>query len=185
MYSEYGIPIVLHGDKVPFTKTQGLVVISFTFLLAEGLPMLDQCFLICCFPYSAVCHPRQHGVSTFQVLWTWIVWSFNTLFDGRHSIRDALGGTLDLEENRNQELLADGYFGIVWVLCHDMEYGSNDLGCRHFNSDVPCDFCQCNRSTRSLTDVRPDALWKATKVSTVDGHRAPPSDHLIWKIKGV
>ena len=46
LWQELGLPIILHGDKVPYTKYSGMIVISFSFLLAKGLPMLDICYLV-------------------------------------------------------------------------------------------------------------------------------------------
>jgi len=182
LYKETGVPVVIHGDKVPYTKNESMLVVSFSFLLGFGLPMLDQCFMICCFPASATCHKKTHGLDTWQTIWAWLAWSFACLFDGRHPVLDPFRNAVDANlSSFVGSLTTAGFFGVVWILTYDMEFGSNDLGCKHFNSLDPCEFCACNRSTRPLTDVRPNASWKQTLVSK---DAAKPSDHPVWTIPG-
>ena len=57
--------------------------------------------------------------------------------------------------------LCGGYKFAVWQLSADLDYLSNYLELRHFNSLTPCFLCGCNPSTVPWTALTPEATWRS------------------------
>ena len=156
-------PLVIHGDKCPFTKHGKLYCVSWSCLLSEGDTWQDT-FLIWAVPCDCACIPALHdGADTWYVLWKWASHSFNQFFYGELLPRDPFGLEWDkviLIQWRLGWLDPLDPFGIVWIFAQDLEHAANDIGFPHFNSNSPCWFCRANRSNCSVRDVGPNACWK-------------------------
>ena len=184
------VPLVLHGDGASFTmKNNKLLAISFGFLLGAGWSWRSS-FLVACFTTINRTYASRHGglpKDTWHIIWLYIVHAFTALFDGTHPPLDPYGNEWPLgsrsRELAGKKICGGRWLGVVWVLAHDQEYGSNELKEPHFNGTCPCKHCRCNRTDLSCRDVRPNAVWKPTcYVAGVDD--PPMSPHLIYTILG-
>eukprot|EP00969_Alexandrium_andersonii_P199412 8806956-Alexandrium_andersonii.AAC.1 len=53
-----------------------------------------------------------------------------------------------------RQALGWGYRGCMWMLKADLEYFASELGLPNANSNNPCIFCRCNRSTQPWTNFK-------------------------------
>ena len=80
-------PLWLHGDGVEFQPRDSLMVWSFGSVLAE-MQSLKNHMLLATFPKSCT----EEG--TWDVIWTWLQWSFKALAKGQHPNVDPWGKAL-------------------------------------------------------------------------------------------
>ena len=166
-WKQCAIPLVLHGDGVMFVKQTGntLMVLHFSFLLSKGNTW-DTHFLITGVPKTCRANADEHGHDTMDFIWGAVARDLHALFHGSKDGVPIFDGDL---------------FGVVWIVCGDLEFLSNELKMLHFNSNNPCWLCDANRSNRNCRAVGPSAPWRAT----VRTDATAPSDHAIWRIPGL
>lgn len=166
-WRERAIPLVFHGDSVQFVKdpTNSLFVLHFSFLLASGNTW-DTHFLTFSLPKGARATEDAQGANSMDLVWRLLVADFHDLFIGA----------------KNGNPIFDGeMFAVIWIVCGDLEFLSNELRMPHFNSNNPCWLCQANRSDNNIRDVSRGARWKAT----VHIDQSAPSEHPIWQAPGL
>jgi hypothetical protein len=185
------VPLLLHGDGVRFSmKGNVLLCIEWAFLLAKGWS-LDTIFLIASFPKICRVSALLDGVGqgTWDILWSYIVLGFQSLFLGIHPSLDPDGNSWPVGSQQahlaGRKIAGGFYFGVLWLMPMDLDFACNELGVRHFNSNEPCLHGRCNRSTLNFRNVLPDAPWRATKRQPGLQNHVRVSPHLVWSIPGV
>ena len=135
-------------------------------------------------------HASVHGAGndTWEYIWKYFVLAFNSLFLGFHPEKDPFDREWPVGSHQRaiagHPIGGGYYFGVIWVLTWDQEFGSNELKCPHFNSLRPCLWCPANRSSLNFRDVSVHARWKQLQYQPGPSDR-PVSDHPIWLIAGV
>ena len=117
-------------------------------------------------PKTCRANADEHGHDTMDFIWGAVARDLHALFHGSKDGVPIFDGDL---------------FGVVWIVCGDLEFLSNELKMPHFNSNNPCWLCDANRSNRNCRAVGPSAPWRAT----VRTDATAPSDHAIWRIPGL
>ena len=102
---------------------------------------------------------------------------------GRATKRNLSHPTLQYE--RRGQLLADGFFGVVWALRSDLDYLAKGFKLQHHARNDPCVFCQANSTTLPMTDFRPTAAWRGTEWSVLAWRRSEWARHELFKLPGV
>ena len=180
------VPLMLHGDGVSFTTGgQSLLAISFSFLLSSAGWSELSIFLITAVCKAARCYSKVHGegVDTVHTLWAYIVHGFNALFAGRHPTHDPWGHDWPPgpQADNAGKPIADGlFFGVVWSLPQDHEYAVNETGCRHWNCNDFCTWCDIEK--QKMSDFSDPVIQRMKACSH---NQTPPSNHPIWQIAGV
>ena len=158
------------------------MTVSLKPMLGDMGTMKDSHLLLAAVPKSVATK------ETWDVLWSWIAWSFTCLFEGVHPERDPNGAAWPADHWRRkvagEPIIAGGYKCVLWGLCGDLEYFSSTFGTPYHASASFCWRCQCNRSTTPWTDFRASAAWRRAIFSAADvmqqEHR-----HAIFKVPGV
>ena len=165
-WQDYAIPLVLHCNSVQYgsrNQQKSIMVLSFSPLFARG-HVWDTHLLMAAI--SKFARTSDDDVETLDVVMGALVEDFGLLFAGCRQ---------DLSQ------LFDGYFFVVWVICGDLEFFSNELKMPHFNSNHPCWLCGANRSNLNIRDVSREAGWK----ETLNNAQTAPSHHGLWLIPGL
>ena len=184
------VPLIVWGDGGAFTKAGNSIML----LCVAGLLMADFSWKSV-FPVSAFCKFNRarksvHGDDndTWDRIWKYAVHGLNALFDGHHPATDPWGNawpTGSRQANLAGKPIANGlFFAVVWVLTWDQDYGSNELGLAHYNSNNICCWCPANRSNYNFRDVRRNAPYR------IMHYKPGPTDarvsvHEIWSLRGV
>ena len=138
------------------------------------------------------------NMNAFRTFERKLTWSLYWLFLGRHPPRDEFGVEYDREspegKRAHQEYwLAEGYFGVLWVLQGDLEHmykawgfaNSGAIG-EHSN---PCACCRCdgNDAGTPWTDARLDvAKWVDTIFTNATWRAAfPDRSHIFQHLPGL
>ena len=98
-----------------------------------------------------------------------LAWSFYWLFVGQWPDKDEDGnpftpGSADAAKAKTD--LAGGFYGCLWIVRGDMEYMCKAWGFPSPNGVKRCAHCLADTRALPWTDVRPDALWRATTWTT-------------------
>lgn len=149
------VPLVVHTDAAPFTKTQSVSCISFGGLLSLGDAKLTR--LLCCSSPKGDAFDDgpawQHLMADFEELRTGIV----------------AGRTVAADPD-----------GTVWkfalIFCKgDEEVRCNTFGAAHYNArEEPCSECLANRDEgdKPFTDLREHAAWRPSENMGFEAYKA-------------
>ena len=137
-WKQRAIPMILWGDGGAFTRRNNtLLALCCGFLLASGWSWKSIFYLsgVCKLNRSyAVVH--GDGNDTMDTVWAYIKHGFNSLFEGVHPNVDPWNQPWpagSYQAHIAGKHICDGnFFGVVWVLTHDLEYHANELKAPHF-----------------------------------------------------
>lgn len=138
------VPLTLHADAGPYSKTSSCYCISFSGLLAVGDEQLVK--------YLCSSHIKGEG-GRIDTFWAHLISDFTALGCGK------VGGC---EIARDAE-------GNLWrfalLYCKsDEEARCNDFGFAHFSAAAEiCSECLANRTNRPFTDLRESAAWRPSE----------------------
>ena len=105
-------------------------------------------------------------------VWTEITWSMYWLQEGVHPDRcsNNIPYTCGMLKELAKEPLAEGYFGVMWVLMGDLDYMHKVMHFADFNKpSEPCSLCRANNTDVPWTDFRLlQAIWVLRGWSNLD-----------------
>ena len=152
-WAEYAVPLSLHGDAAPCVGVgragaKSLDVYSWQGVMAIGGSKTVKHLICSVFEQSKPKDPRPN---TMDQVWRVIVWSLKALHNGKWPSHDHNGvrykaGSADAQMAGKP--LAEGFFGVLWLLKGDLDYFAKVLGLRNYGSNTPCDLCPCDKATR-------------------------------------
>ena len=180
-WQETTVPLFCHGDGAEFQTRDSLMIYSFG-SIQNLLASLDSHLLMACFPKS--CTTPQ----TWQPLWEYLAWSFESLQKGYHPTKDWTGEPLKkgspFYPMRGRPLTPGTYKGTLWTIIGDQEFFSNHLRLPHWRNKQPCHMCNCTSQDGDLpyTCLEPEIF---TLVDNDMAKAHPRSDHPIFKIPGI
>jgi hypothetical protein len=120
---------------------------------------------------------REDG-STMEVMWRVLIWSLAALFagvwpseswDGKPWPQGSAEALLAGRE------LANGHFGVVFLLKGDWDFFCKAFGLRHYSSNEPCDHCRCSKDGPVASwpnNFNENALWKQNLIPPSTWRRA-------------
>ena len=151
------LPLVVHEDAGPYSKTQSCVEVSFSSVLGKGIEL--QCkFLV--FSYlkenKAVLAKKQPNKA-----WPAVIKDLVLLEGGLHGPESELAGTPIALDALNQL-----WKGIVLFGKGDGDQRTDWGMPRATDPDEVCGYCLANRSNRPYTDLRPTAKWQVTEIGS-------------------
>ena len=124
---------------------------------------------------------------TYDTIWLYKCHSFAGLFNGVHPPLDPYGNHWPEGSGAAKyagQAVCGGHFrGTGHLFAHDREYGANELGQEHWNSDMCCLWCPADRGIFNVRSVGPHAPWKAL-LHTPGPHDRRVSQHAIWGLPG-
>ena len=86
---------------------------------------------------------QSKGETTMETAWTILLWSFECLFTGTWPARNWDGSEWapdSAEAALAAQPLAEGFFGVVYVLLGDWEFFSKTYGMKRHNAIDMCEF---------------------------------------------
>ena len=147
-----GAPLSFQGGAVLClavgkSGAESLDVTSWQSVLAVGGSSLDLKFFVSAMSQNNKLK-RSAGdeYGTYTEIGETLFWSCNSLLKGKRPDRDHKGelyGALSAEGLLAGSDLADGHFGVVWLIISDLDHVAKYLHCRHYMSNQPCDHCPC------------------------------------------
>ena len=142
--------------------------------------------LLRCHCQGGMLHSRRED--TLGEMYKAFRWSLEACFAGVHPAVDHQGVPYKPGSARGKlagkALHPEGYFLAVFQVLGDLDELCNSLGLKHFNSNTPCFWCDCNVDDVPWSDFGPRAAWRRTLLQDKPV-MAPPSELDIWKIPGV
>jgi hypothetical protein len=178
-WADKAVPISLHGDAVPVMRigkpgTRSLDVMSWMSALAvQGTSMVLKNYI---FGVFEECKCTDEGANTMLIAWAVVVWSLWFLYLGIHptcDFRNSAWPAHSAEFLLAGQPLASEFFGVIWLLKSDLDYVAKCLFMRHYNANVPCDFCPCDKNADSglwPTNFGPASLWMDLLFTTEQWH---------------
>lgn len=160
------VPLALHGDGVPVLQTGKAGAKSFEVLSIQSLWASGPTVSIKLYVFGMWAGASSDD--TWKEVWRVLVWSLHWLYEGRWPPVDWDGAAWtdahpEYKANANKPL-ANGLFCPLYALKGDLEYYSNFLKLRHFNSNQLCDLCPATRCEDDRTllynNFSPDARWQ-------------------------
>ena len=148
------VPLCVHSDGAPFTKTKSCFTISFSSLLGLGDAKQTK-FAICSFIKSK--NERGH----------WPAW--------QHVVDDLEALATGVV---NGEVVATNSDGTPWRFAllfvkSDEDVRSNEFKLAHFSGAIEvCSECLANREERPWTDSSRDSAWRPTERMPLETYRA-------------
>ena len=190
------VPLALHGDAVTTSGVgkswaNSCEAYSWRSCLSRAEIAITSNFLI--WMYFVKLLVKSGNLNAFKAFERKLTWSLYWLFLGRHPVRDEFGVEYerDTPEGRraHEEVwLADGYFGVLWVLQGDLDHMSKAWGFANPGSigkhSHPCACCGCDGDDagKPWTDGRLDvAKWLATVWTNATWRAAFPDRSHIFK----
>ena len=150
-YKTKGVPFVLHGDGAKLHDRDSLLTISLKPLLGHR-GMKDSHLFLAALPKSVATDVA------WEAIWQVLVWSLDTLAEGRHPMTDHLGQPFPPGSRRcinaGQPLMGE-YFGVNWGMTGDLDYFMKDLGMPCHATDMFCWRCKSNRTTTPMKAFDP------------------------------
>lgn len=174
------LPLWLHGDGVEFQSRDSLMVWSFGSVLAE-MQSLKSHMLLATFPKSCT----EEG--TWDVIWTWLQWSFKALAKGQHPNVDPWGKALK-KASPFYHLAGQScgpYKATLWLIQGDHEFYSNSLKLPHWASKTPCWMCNATGTTGARSYKQLDLSKFSLVESPQEALRKAASTHPIFSLGGV
>ena len=148
------IPLAVHGDAIPIIaigrpNTQSLDVTSMQGILSRGNVAEVKHLLYSCFEK---CKTEESQ----SVAGRKMKWSFEALASAYHPTHDDLGNeyqpgsaehALALDENGERRPLAEGFFGIIYLVKGDLDHYAK-WGLPDYRTNTPCNYCPADRGDR-------------------------------------
>ena len=178
-----GIPLKLHGDGVTCVglgkkASKHADCMSWSSLLARSSFTRALNFVML-FVFQLM-QLKSCTANTMEMIWRNIVWSLYWLYQGVHPDRDADGRLYTPADGilwvRRLTPLADGFFGVLWVVAADLDWIKSKLEMLGL-----CFACDANRTNRGWTDCRDNATWIAS-IWTNETHAIKfPLRHILFR----
>ena len=144
----YVIPVMLHEDAGPISKSQSATIVSWSSLLASGSEKVSH------YPIATFTRPKhKFDRELLSPCWDLTLRDFQSLalgLLGGEAIVPAEGGRC---------------FKLVLLFCKgDEQVRSDEWGLAHHNAAGECcPDCKANRTNLPFTDLQPSAGWRATQ----------------------
>ena len=154
-YKTVFVPFWVHGDGVEYSEDDSLLVYTFGSVLTTTNSMLAM-FYLASYVKSVTATSKKHGICTWELIWTVLVWSFMAAWEGKHPSVDWEGNAFPIGSKfaaMAGQTLCHGFRFLVWNLIGDLEYFANVLGLSHWQSHALCWCCNAHR-------VNQDLSWK-------------------------
>jgi hypothetical protein len=183
----------MHGDGVPVTgigksSSMSLEILTWMSLLAVGTTLETNFYIYSVFKDLVVETPE---VDTYDSLWKKLRWSFAALWEGRWPHLDAEGNRIHgPNAHRAGDYLADGFFGVLYVLRGDLEWAWERLKLCNYRAVAagPCCFCPCNGHDLPWSDFRitaPRAEWMNRVHTALEWHASHVEKIPIFSLPGL
>jgi hypothetical protein len=148
------VPLGLHGDGAPVTKTESLFTVSWNSLLGTGKTM-DSRFIYTCI------RKKDIGPGTLDALWKYLAWSFDVMMRGEEKpALDYLG-----QPYTGEPFDFGGWRGTCIQLRGDWEFYASVLGFPRWNTkENMCFMCLASAMDNALswTSAARGAGWRPT-----------------------
>ena len=188
-FRDWAVPLSLHVDGVPVTGvgkawSKTLDVYSWCSLLAKGITVHFNFWI-----WSVFIGLISNGVyNTKNTFWKILSWSFYWFYRGLWPDRDWRGVpyTSGIDFVRRLKPLADGYFGVLWVVKSDLEALTKEFGLPNYNSNDLCSWCPCHTHTMNPFEFREEhSEWRRNVITKTQWAMSPYRFHSIFSIPGV
>lgn len=160
------IPLALHADGAQFQERDSLLTVSFRGLLFSRTSKKDAHLLTASLPKSVTTNECE------DEMWAVMQWSLQCLLGGKYPCSDHRGQAWPAGSMRgklaNTPLHPDGYRGVLWGVCGDLDFYSKDMGLPHPGAAKFCFRCHCDRQAVPWTDFRDTAAWRETVLTAED-----------------
>jgi hypothetical protein len=185
-YKTKCIPLFLHGDGVEYSENDSLMCFSTGSILTATTSM-SAMFYLSSFVKSVTAHAKKHRADTWEPAWRILIWSFLAAWTGRWPMVDHNNTPFppgSKGADKAGQLLAGGFYFVIWNVIGDLEFLANVMGIPHWNNLSPCWLCDCEQKTQpkdwfKLADgIRQWSLRDPQSYSF-------PSAHLLFTLPGV
>lgn len=154
----FSIPLKIHVDAGPFTKTRSTYVCSWVGLLGIGSE------IECNFHVASWEKTIKDSVGE-SPFWDELYWSFECMSRGVWPETDASGKPFPPGSKEaavaGTPLVAGSQFRPVLLFCKgDMEFFANELGLAHYHGNSICSWCGCDRQSLPWSDFSDNAAWR-------------------------
>ncbi|CAE7788811.1 unnamed protein product [Symbiodinium necroappetens] len=164
------VPLALHGDGVPLTgvgKSWQNTITDFSFysLLGEGKTPDLLMFVYCLF--DKLRKMGRDSTATAHRFFEILRWSFRIIWSGTWPSHDYNGRKYkpgSEEAKKAGKPLADGWYGILFSFCGDLDYYHSLLDLPNSRTaSGPCTLCRTTKyGPLSWQDYRSTAGWRTT-----------------------
>ena len=148
------IPLTMHADAGPYSKTSACYVVSFASLVGVGEAKLTK--------FICASYVQRSGQMDDSLWWHHVLEDMAALgsgYVGRRAVARDSDGTL-------------WRAALVFVKC-DEDVRANDFGMTHFSGrNEVCPDCLANRTTRPFTDLTEGAAWRPGEGMSFDVYKA-------------
>ena len=145
------LPLTLHEDAGPFTKTRGVNIISFAGLLGMGSEMQVK------LPSFTYIKKAKADQAVPEAAWRRFILGFDRLADGH--------------KHTGEPIAVDDH-GNLWTCCMCFGKGDGDVHVNqwglqgHGGPGEVCGFCLADRSDLNYLNLQEDSEWRATEIVT-------------------
>ena len=167
------IPLSWHGDAVPCigvgkATSRSLDVWSWQSVLALRGKSTDVKNI------ATSIFSASKGSGTEEAMGKILLWSFQALGDGVWPEKDHNGKAFSevapgsMHAKQAGLPLADGFFGVVWLIKGDLDYLANSLHLRHYSARMPCELCPCDNGLDQrhwASNFGPSSVWANSSYS--------------------
>jgi hypothetical protein len=161
-----GCPLFVHGDDVASIGIGKVWARAADCLSWGGLlgaaGTATSCHLLVWIIFIGTLTTAADGARTLQVLWKHFVYSMYWLYRGQWPDRDVHGTvyTEGIHFERALQPLAGGFFGILWNLRFDLDWGQWQFQLADPLHGLPCACCSGGKRAKPWTDCRhPESEW--------------------------
>lgn len=138
---EKPIPFTVHGDGVPHTELDSLMVISMR-AMTTSMSISHSQLLLCAIPKSCIVP------DTMQTVWQIISWSLTCLAEGKFPLQDHNGhpfptGSRQLKQ-AGLPLTTRSNKGLVYAITGDFEWFYQEFQFPRPNCNYPCPYCKAD-----------------------------------------
>jgi len=196
-HKTHAIPLVLHGDAVSTSGcgkswAKSCDAYSWTSILAGNADALTSSFLIWLF-FGKLLLKQSGNLNAFKAFERKLTWSLYWLMLGRWPTRDEHGreypkGSSEWKLAHEVKWLANGFFGVLWLLVGDLEHMYKAWGfpsptsIGHDSKACACCGANGNDADKPWTDGRLDqAKWVPTIYTNATWEAAFPDRSHIFK----
>ena len=133
---------------------------------------------------------KADGGESMRIVWRILVWSFQALFAGTWPATDWTGAPWpanSAEARLAGRPLAEGFFGVPYIMKGDWEHFAKSFGLRRYSAGRPCDHCRCEKFHNSdprdwPTNFRQDARWRTALITPTAWRAEYGADlHSLWQ----